>query len=129
MNADHTLAALIWFQWSWRAITFDQEDHPDRVPHLGRYPLVGTTRLSKVIMDGGSGLNILYASTLDKMGIPRSNMRPSKATFYGIIPGKEVIPLGRIRLNITFGQSDNFRKEPLTFEVVDFPDVYHALLD
>ena len=62
------------------------------------------------------------------MGIPRSNMRPSKATFYGIIPGKEVIPLGRIRLNVTFGQPNNFLKEPLTFKVIDFLGVYHALL-
>ena len=38
------------------------------------------------------------------------------------------MPLGRIWLSITFGQSNNFRKEPLTFEVVDFPSVYHALL-
>ncbi|XP_066382225.1 uncharacterized protein [Miscanthus floridulus] len=79
-------------------------------------------------MDGGSSLNILYASTLNKMGIPRSSMRPSKALFYGIVPGKEAIPLRHIRLNVTFGQSDNFWKEPLTFEVVDFPGVYHDLL-
>ena len=90
---------------------------------------MGTTRLTKVLMDGGSGLNILYSSTLDKMGIPRSNLRPSKAPFYGIVPGKEAVPLGCIRLNVTFGQSDNFHKETLTFEVVDFLDVYHALLD
>ncbi|XP_066365229.1 uncharacterized protein [Miscanthus floridulus] len=115
------------------AITFNQEDHPDSVPHLGRYPLMvnlimGNTRLTKVLMDGGSGLNILYASTLDKMGIPHSNMCPSKASFYGIMPGKEVIPLGHIWLNITFGQPDNFHMEPLTFKVVNFPVVYHALL-
>jgi hypothetical protein len=79
-------------------------------------------------MDGGSGLNILYASTLDKTGIPRSSPRPSKAPFYGIVPRKEVVPLGSIRLNVTFGQSDNFCKELLTFEVIDFPGVYHALL-
>ena len=42
--------------------------------------------------------------------------------------GKEAVPLGRICLSITFGQPNNFRKEPLTFEVVDFPGVYHALL-
>jgi len=57
------------------AITFDQGDHPDRVPRLGRYtlvvsPIVGTTCLTEVLMDGGSGLNILYASTLDRIGIP-----------------------------------------------------------
>jgi hypothetical protein len=54
-------------------------------------------------MDRGSGLNILYTSTLDKMGIPQSSMCPSKMSFYGIVPGKEVVPLERIRLNITFG--------------------------
>jgi hypothetical protein len=34
----------------------------------------------------------------------------------------------RIQLNITFGQPDNFCKEPLTLEVIDFLGVYHALL-
>ena len=55
-------------------------------------PIVGTTRLSKVLMDGGSGLNILYASTLDKMGIPRSNLRPSRAPLYWIMPGRKPCP-------------------------------------
>jgi hypothetical protein len=45
-----------------------------------------------------------------------------------IVLGKEAVPLRRIRLSVTFGQSNNFRKEPLSFEVVYFPDVYHALL-
>jgi hypothetical protein len=89
---------------------------------------MGTTCLAKVLMDGASGLNILYAITLDKIGIPQSSLCPSKALFYEIVPGKEVVPLGHIWLNVTFGQPDNFRKEPLTFEVVDFPGVYHALL-
>jgi hypothetical protein len=70
--------------------------------------IVGTTRLTKVLMDGGSGLNKM--GTLDKMGIPRSNLCPNKAPFYGIIPGKEVVPLGRIWLNVTFGQPNNFHK-------------------
>jgi hypothetical protein len=44
------------------------------------------------------------------------------------MPRKEAVHLGRIWLNVTFGQVNNFHKEPLTFEVVDFPNVYHALL-
>ena len=32
-------------------------------------PIVSNTRLSKVLMDSGSGLNILYADTLDAMGL------------------------------------------------------------
>ncbi|XP_066382623.1 uncharacterized protein [Miscanthus floridulus] len=87
---------------------------------------MGTTRLTKVLMDGGSGLNILYANTLEKMGIPPSSLCPNKASLYEIIPGKEVMPLGHFRLNVTFGQLDNFRKEPLTFKVVYFPGVYHC---
>jgi hypothetical protein len=133
VNAVHTLATPTWLRWSQTAITFDQEDHPDRVRHSGRYLIVvnlivGTTCLTKVLMDGGSGLNILYASTLDKIGIPQSSLHRSKAPFYGIVPGKKVVPLRHIRLNVTFGQSNNFRKEPLTFEIIDFPGVYHALL-
>jgi hypothetical protein len=65
--------------------------------------IVGTTCLTKVLMDEGSGLNILYASTLDKMRIPRSSLSPSKAPFYRIILGKETVPLWRIRLSVTFG--------------------------
>jgi hypothetical protein len=54
-------------------------------------------------MDRDSGLNILYTRTLDRMDIPWSSLRPSKAPFYGIILGKEVVPLGHIRLNVTLG--------------------------
>jgi len=32
-------------------------------------PIIGTKRLTKVLMDGGSGLNIMYTETLDAMGI------------------------------------------------------------
>ena len=32
-------------------------------------PILGTTSLTKVLMDGGSGLNILYVDTLDAMRI------------------------------------------------------------
>ena len=66
------MPAFLW--WSESAITFDQTDHPDAVPHPGRYPLVidpivCPKRLAKVLMDGGSGLNIMYAKTLDEMGV------------------------------------------------------------
>ncbi|XP_066323438.1 uncharacterized protein [Miscanthus floridulus] len=74
---------------------------------------MGTTCLTKVLMDRGSNLNILYAN---------------RAPFYRIVPGKEAMPLRRIWLNVTFGQPDNFHREPLTFEVVDFLGIYHALL-
>ncbi|XP_066354542.1 uncharacterized protein [Miscanthus floridulus] len=89
---------------------------------------MGTAFLSKVPMDGGSGLNIVHPGTLDRIGIPWSSLHPSKVSFYGIIPRKEVVPLERIRLNVTFDQLDNFCKEPLTFMVVNFPGIYNTIL-
>ena len=66
-----------YLKWSETPITFDRADHPDHVPQPGSYPLIITPLfcmkwVHKVLMDGGSGLNILYVSTLDDMGIPRS---------------------------------------------------------
>ena len=80
-------------RWSESAITFDQTNLPDSVPHPGRYPLVvdtiiGPKWLTKVLMDGGSGLNIMYTKMLDEMGVDRTNLRPTRVPFHGIVPGK-----------------------------------------
>src|SRR4051812_48141588 len=80
-------------------------------------------------MDGGSGINILYASTLKDMNIPMSKLSKSYLEFHGIIPGKKAHSLGMITLNVVFGTSSNFWKEKITFEVVDFLSAYHALLE
>jgi hypothetical protein len=72
-------ATPYFLHWSKEAITFDCEDQSGYIPNPGYYPLIidpiiGNTRLTKVLMDGGSGLNILYAETLDLMGISRSRL-------------------------------------------------------
>jgi hypothetical protein len=79
--------------WSEDAITFSREDHPNRMPNSGQYPLVvdpviGNTRFSKVLMDEGSSLNILYAHTLRLLGIGLDQLRPSTTPFHGVAPGK-----------------------------------------
>ena len=83
-------------------------------------PINGTKWLSKVLMDGGSGLNIMYAKTLDAMGIDRSRIQLTKAPFHSIVPRKQAMPLGQIDLPVTFGDTSNYRTETLTFEVVGF---------
>ena len=57
-------------------------------------PIISTKRLTKVLMDGGSGLNIMYVETLDPMGIDRVRIRPTGAPFHGIMPRKQAMPLG-----------------------------------
>jgi hypothetical protein len=91
------VAAPVYLDWSDKPITFDQGDHPDRMPSPGKYPLVvdpviGNVRLTKVLMDGGSSLNIIYAETLGLLQIDLSSIRAGAAPFHGIIPGKRVQP-------------------------------------
>jgi hypothetical protein len=128
------VAMPVYLDWSDKAITFDRDDHPDYIPNPGKYPLIvdpviGNTRLSKVLMDGGSSLNIIYAETLELMGISKSQIRAGGAPFHGITPGKRVQPLRQIDLPVCFGIPSNFRKEVLIFEVVGFRGAYHAVLE
>jgi hypothetical protein len=75
MHAD--VATPSYLKWSEVPITFDHKDHPDKVPQPRSYqlvvaPLFKSRRIHKVLMDGGSGINVLYSSTIDEMSIPRS---------------------------------------------------------
>ena len=71
------MAVPTFLHWSESLITFDQRDHPSHIARLGRYPLiidpnVRKKRLTKVMMDGGSGLNILYAHTMELLELDQS---------------------------------------------------------
>ena len=79
-------------------------------------------------MDGGTGINILYASTIKSMNIPMTKLQTSYLEFHGIIPEKKAHSMGMITLTVVFGTPSNLQKEKITFEVVDFPSAYHALL-
>ena len=57
-----------------------------------------------------------------------SLLTPSKAPFYGIVPGNSSTPIGSVTLPITFGTEQNFRTEYIKFEVADFESSYHAIL-
>jgi hypothetical protein len=127
------VAAPVYLDWSDKPITYDQGDHPDRVPSLGKYslvvdPVIGNVRLTKVLMDGGSSLNIIYAETLGLLQNGLSSIRTGAAPFHGIIPGKRIQPLGQLDLPICFRTPSNFQNETLTFEVVGFRGTYHAVL-
>jgi hypothetical protein len=126
-------ATRSFLRWSESAITFDRSDHPSSVPQPGRCLLmvdlnISMKRLTKVVMDRGSGLNIMYAETLDAMGIDWLRIRPTGAPFHGIMPGKQAIPLGQIDLPVTFGDLTNYRTDTLTFKVVRFYGSYHTIL-
>jgi hypothetical protein len=85
-------------------------------------------QFSRVLIDGGNNINLLYQSSLEKLGIPLAQLKPSRLTFHGIVPGHSCTPLGRVQLEVLFGKKGNSHREPIWFEVVDISSPYHALL-
>jgi hypothetical protein len=65
---------------------------------------------------------------MQKLGIKENMLEPSKTTFHGIVSGLSCAPMGKIRIDVMFGNRDNCRVENLMFEVVDLESPYHALL-
>jgi hypothetical protein len=95
------------------------------IPDPGTYPpvvnpIVNGAWLSKILIDGGSSLNIIFTETLRKMEFNFSKMTACDEPFYGVVPGKAAYPIGRVCLPVIFGTKENFRTEYLTFEVADF---------
>jgi hypothetical protein len=81
-----------------------------------------------MLIDGGSNINLLYRTSMEKLGIPAIQLKPTKLTFHGIVPGHSCMPMGKIWLEVLFGEKDNYHHEPIWFEVVDLNNPYHALL-
>ena len=55
-------------------------------------------------------------------------LSPSKAPFYGIVPGNSATPIGTVSLPVNFGTKENYRTEHIKFEVANFESSYHAIL-
>src|SRR3954466_13202551 len=126
-----------YMQWSDCSISWSRKDHPSIKPNPGTYPLVVDTlvagprfscKFSRVLIDGGSTINILYRDTLIKLGLTKKDLERSRMTFDGIVPVLSCTPMGRIRLDVIFGTEENFRRDPIWFEVADLSSPYHALL-
>jgi hypothetical protein len=84
--------------------------------------------IRRVFMDVDSGINLIYARTLKAMNISLEWMQPTNCSFHGIVQGSANNPLGRIELDVCFGDIGNFRREELEFDVMDWPLQYHAIL-
>ena len=76
--------------------------------------------VTKILMDGGCGINILYKDAFDKLNVDIRMLQASQSPFHGIILGRRVMPLGMIDLSMTFGDTVHYQKEILFFEVIDF---------
>ena len=71
-------------KWSHMPITFHAEDHLDRTTGVGVLPLVVSpvihnVTVTKMLVDGGAGLNLISADLLGKLQIPREQLAIGRA--------------------------------------------------
>jgi hypothetical protein len=109
-------------RWSEVPITFSRADQWTIFSEQGRFPLVlkpvvAGSKLNKVLIDGESGLNVLFTKTLKKMNLDITHMlSKSTSPFYDIVLGNAAIPLGSVVLPVTFGEiRDNYCTEYVKF--------------
>jgi hypothetical protein len=126
-------ATTKYLKWSNQPVRFSRADHPRKVPKPGHSTMVlkaqiGGYDVRRVFMDAGSGINLIYARTLKAMCISLENLKPTDCSFHGIVLGATNYPLGKIELDVCFGDSSNYGREKLEFEVMDWPSQYHAIL-
>ena len=121
------------YRWSEHVITFNQADqwlnfdHPDKYPLLVD-PVIRESRVKKVLVDGGSSINVTFPRTLQALGVAIEDLTESDTPFFGIVPTEGEYPLGHIYLSITFGTPENYRTEFLRFEVARFNYGYNAII-
>ena len=117
--------------WSHVPVTFDADDHPDRLAGVGILPLVvspiiNNVVVSKMLVDGGAGLNLISATLMEKLQITEEQLKPT-GPFQGVNPGTTQ-PRGKIVSPVTFGARENYRTENVTFNVADIPLPYNGLI-
>ena len=123
-----------YLNWSQYPIQFSREDQWTSVGNAGHYPLVldptiaGMT-VTKVLIDGGARLNIIFFRNSKEDGTTtRQDDYTNKHAFLWHSTWQGAMPLGQITLPVTFGTPSNYRTEFIKFEVTDFDSSYHAIL-
>ena len=116
-----------------KPITFDHQDYSRSIRNarwtaLILDPIIDGLQFTRVLMDGGSDLNLLYRDTIRRMGIDPTKLRHSNTPFKGVTPGPCAHCTGSLLLEVVFGSSDNFRHEKLVFHIAPFKSSYQALL-
>jgi hypothetical protein len=89
-----SLATPEYLRWSESPITFHRIDHSDCIPksktfHIIVDPLVRMTRLTKALMDGGSGLNLMYLNTFEGLGLAQDQLKNNLHPFYKVVLGNQ----------------------------------------
>ena len=118
-------------KWSNCSITFDSSDRlkcaatASALPMLCS-PVISNVTVTKTLIDGGAGLNVLSVQTFDRLQVPYYQLHPTKP-FSGVTDGS-THPIGQVRLPVTFGECKNYRTKLIDFDVAHIRLPYNAIL-
>jgi hypothetical protein len=65
--------------------------------------VIRKSRVKKVLVDGGSSINVTLPRTLQALGVDVEDLTESDTPFFDIVPTEGEYPLGHIYLSDTFG--------------------------
>ncbi|KAH9715068.1 hypothetical protein KPL71_020894 [Citrus sinensis] len=88
---------------------------------------VASKKVDRILIDTGSSVDVLFKSTLEKMGIADRKLEYTNTSLKGFGGGK-LVPLGVVELPITIGSSPTERTMILDFVVVDEEGPYQMIL-
>jgi hypothetical protein len=128
-----TTSALAPYRWSEYPITFSRADQWLNFDHPGKYPLlvdlvIRESRVKKVLVDGGSNINVTFPRTLLGLGVALKDNTESDTPFFGIVLTEGEYPLRHLYMPVTFGTPENYRTEFLRFEVASFDYRYNTII-
>ena len=92
-----------YLDWSKHPVTFSRANQWADIPYPRCFPLILDPTIcnmwfKKVLIDGGSALNILFVGALTELGLTKDNLVHVDSPFWGIVPGRASQPLGQITL-------------------------------
>ena len=89
-------------------------------------PTICQVAVTRTLIDGGAGLNMLSVEAFNLLCIPLERLQPSRP--FSSVGGGSSSSLGQIRLPVTFGTYDNFRTELVDFDIAPIGLAYNAIL-
>jgi hypothetical protein len=119
-------------KWLHIPITFSQEDiklvtfpHTDAmviIEHISKWDV------TRVLVDNGSQVEILFLSTFEQMGFDRKQMKEASKPLYGF-GRRKIETICSVSLPISFDSLRNARTEYITFDVVEMNYLYNAIFE
>lgn len=90
--------------------------------------IIGNHIVSRILVVNGSSVDILYSDYLEKMGIPKEQLKRTSQPLYGFT-GDSIIPQGTIRLPITVGEKPRQTTMMVNFMVIKGGSQYNAVIE